>query len=61
MRADWCASDRAEAAAYVAKLMKRKWLPFMGGLLRADFGDVVRRELKALTREDVPDVEAPLE
>jgi regulatory protein len=41
---------------------ERKMASIYGSLLRAGFSaDVVRRELKALTREDVSEVEAPLE
>ncbi len=48
--------------AYRGEIDEKKMASIYGSLLRAGFSaDVVRRELKALTREDVPDVEAPLE
>ena len=48
--------------AYRDEIDEKKMASIYGSLLRAGFSaDVVRRELKALTREDVPDVEAPLE
>jgi len=48
--------------AYRGEIDEKKMASMYGSLLRAGFSaDVVRRELKALTREDVPDVEAPLE
>jgi len=41
---------------------ERKMASMYGSLLRAGFSaDVVRRELKALTREEVPDTEAEIE
>jgi len=41
---------------------EKKMASMYGSLLRAGFSaDVVRRELKALTREDVPDAEAGME
>jgi regulatory protein len=48
--------------SYRGEIDEKKMASIYGSLLRAGFSsDVVRRELKALTREDVPDVEAPLE
>ena len=48
--------------AYRGEIDEKKMASIYGSLLRAGFSaDVVRRELKAMTREDVPDVEAPLE
>jgi len=48
--------------AYRGEIDEKKMASIYGSLLRAGFSaEVVRRELKALTREDVPDVEAPLE
>ena len=48
--------------AYRGEIDEKKMASIYGSLLRAGFSaDAVRRELKALTREDVPDVEAPLE
>ena len=48
--------------AYRGEIDEKKMASMYGSLLRAGFSaDVVRRELKALTREEVPDVEAPLE
>jgi len=48
--------------AYRGEIDEKKMASIYGSLLRAGFSaDVVRRELKALTREDVPDVEAPLQ
>ena len=48
--------------AYRGEIDEKKMASIYGSLLRAGFSaDVVRRELKSLTREDVPDVEAPLE
>jgi regulatory protein len=48
--------------SYRGEIDEKKMASIYGSLLRAGFSaDVVRRELKALTREEVPDVEAPLE
>jgi regulatory protein len=44
--------------AYRGEIDEKKLASMYGSLLRAGFSaDVVRRELKALTREEVPDVE----
>jgi regulatory protein len=44
--------------SYRGEIDERKLASMYGSLLRAGFSaDVVRRELKALTREEVPDVE----
>ena len=48
--------------AFRGEIDEKKMASMYGSLLRAGFSaDVVRRELKALTREDVPDVEAGME
>ena len=48
--------------SYRGEIDERKMASMYGSLLRAGFSaDVVRRELKALTREEVPDVEASSE
>ena len=45
--------------SYRGEIDEKKMASMYGSLLRAGFSaDVVRRELKAITREDVPDVEA---
>jgi len=48
--------------SYRGEIDERKMASMYGSLLRAGFSaDVVRRELKALTREEVPDTEAEIE
>jgi regulatory protein len=48
--------------AFRGEIDEKKMASMYGSLLRAGFSaDVVRRELKALTREDVPDAEAGME
>jgi regulatory protein len=48
--------------AFRGEIDEKKMASMYGSLLRAGFSaDVVRRELKALTREDVPEVEAGME
>jgi len=48
--------------SYRGEIDEKKMASIYGSLLRAGFSaNVVRRELKAVTREDVPDVEAPLQ
>ena len=48
--------------SYRGEIDEKKMASIYGSLLRAGFSaDVVRRELKALTREEVPEVEAELE
>jgi regulatory protein len=48
--------------SYRGEIDEKKMASMYGSLLRAGFSaDVVRRELKALTREEVPDVEAEVE
>ena len=48
--------------SYRGEIDEKKMASLFGSLLRAGFSaDVVRRELKALTREEVPEVEAELE
>jgi regulatory protein len=45
--------------SFRGKIDEKKMASIYGSLLRAGFSaDVVRRELKAITREDVPDVES---
>jgi regulatory protein len=45
--------------AYRGEIDEKKLASMYGSLLRAGFSaDVVRRELKAITREDVPEVES---
>jgi regulatory protein len=68
------AAQVTDESAIVRQRLERKLRSFRGeigenkmasmyrSLLRAGFSaDVVRRELKALTREDLPEVEAPAE
>jgi SOS response regulatory protein OraA/RecX len=44
--------------SYRGEIDEKKMASIYGSLLRAGFSaDVVRRELKAMTREEVPDVE----
>jgi regulatory protein len=48
--------------AYRGEIDEKKMASIYGSLLRAGFSaDVVRRELKAIVKEDVPDVEAEME
>ena len=48
--------------AYRGEIDEKKMASIYGSLLRAGFSaDVVRRELKALTREEVPEAEAEME
>jgi regulatory protein len=48
--------------AYRGEIDEKKMASIYGSLLRAGFSaDVVRRELKAIVKEDVPDVEAEAE
>src|SRR6266481_5627699 len=48
--------------SYRGEIDERKMASMYGSLLRAGFSaDVVRRELKAITREDVPEVDAEIE
>ncbi len=48
--------------SYRGEIDEKKMASMYGSLLRAGFSaDVVRRELKALTREEVPDTEAEIE
>ena len=48
--------------AYRGEIDEKKMASIYGSLLRAGFSaDVVRRELKAIVKEDVPDVEAQME
>jgi regulatory protein len=48
--------------SYRGEIDEKKMASMYGSLLRAGFSaDVVRRELRALTREEVPDAEAEME
>src|SRR5258708_40217192 len=48
--------------SYRGEIDEKKMASIYGSLLRAGFSaDVVRRELKAITREDVPDAEMETE
>jgi regulatory protein len=53
-----CQRIERKLRSYRGEIDERKLASMYGSLLRAGFSaDVVRRELKALTREEVPDVE----
>jgi regulatory protein len=48
--------------AYRGEIDEKKMASLYGSLLRAGFSaDIIRRELRSLTREDVPEVEPELE
>jgi len=55
----WSASaSSASCAPYRGEIDEKKMASIYGSLLRAGFSaDVVRRELKALVKEDVPEIE----
>ena len=59
MRARWCAQRiERKLRSYRGEIDEKKMASIYGSLLRAGFSaDVVRRELKAMVKEEVPDVE----